>query len=320
MQRKFSTRAKLTGDATAAHVRSGKTFYNTDSKNKVTGTMPDYAGLQVPGSAISASGGNLQVRSSEYGYFNRDSRLTYPLSNFGDAIRSEVLSGKKFTSASGLNLTGTMVNKGGTSTSAAGSKSGNNFRLRIPENGFYNTNSYLTYPMADFGTAIASNMLAGKTFTSSSGLKIEGTMANNGTVTETINPGETYKFTQGYYNGASSVTAAAASLTHVDINMNKKQPAANMGKTTSGVLDTTAKKKKMRYALAGYTYSGSPAVTISLQGSNNNSTWTTIKAATSNADSDGMVSMSGESSSYQYYRAVCNQDGSCSFTGCLYCA
>lgn len=57
------------------------------------------------------------------------------------------------------------------------------------------------------GTATAERVLAGETFTNSSEVGVTGTMANRGSLHETINPGESYTIPKGYHSGAGSVSA-----------------------------------------------------------------------------------------------------------------
>lgn len=59
------------------------------------------------------------------------------------------------------------------------------------------------------GTAQAENVLAGETFTNSSEVGATGTMANRGSVNETINPGSSYTVPKGYHSGYGTVTAGA---------------------------------------------------------------------------------------------------------------
>ncbi len=62
-------------------------------------------------------------------------------------------------------------------------------------------------------TAVASNVLAGKTFYAGAdeGIKT-GTMANKGAVSATVNPGGSYTIPAGYHNGAGKVTANSVTL------------------------------------------------------------------------------------------------------------
>ena len=57
------------------------------------------------------------------------------------------------------------------------------------------------------GNATVSEVLAGKTFSNSSGVGLVGTMANNGAISKTLNAGESYTVPAGYHNGSGRVTA-----------------------------------------------------------------------------------------------------------------
>lgn len=57
------------------------------------------------------------------------------------------------------------------------------------------------------GTAGASQVLSGYTFTNASSVGASGTMTNNGAVTQTLNAGGSYTIPTGYHNGSGKVTA-----------------------------------------------------------------------------------------------------------------
>lgn len=62
-------------------------------------------------------------------------------------------------------------------------------------------------PISDFGDAAVANVLSGKTFTSSAGYKREGTMANQGAKTASLNTSTTsYTIPAGYHNGSGKVS------------------------------------------------------------------------------------------------------------------
>lgn len=63
---------------------------------------------------------------------------------------------------------------------------------------------------APTGDAIASDVLTGKTFSNAQATGINGTMPNNGAVSQTLAAGQSYTVPAGYHNGSGSVTAAAA--------------------------------------------------------------------------------------------------------------
>lgn len=65
-------------------------------------------------------------------------------------------------------------------------------------------------PSSQLGDTAVSEVLAGKTFTSSAGLKKSGTMPNNGAVSAEVGAGEVYTIPKGYHDGTGTVTGKAA--------------------------------------------------------------------------------------------------------------
>lgn len=71
-----------------------------------------------------------------------------------------------------------------------------------------------------FGTAAASSVLSGSTFTSSNGLKISGTMANRGSISATLNPGGSKSYSAGYYSGGTvSCNSATSAIKTTTLNI-----------------------------------------------------------------------------------------------------
>lgn len=112
-------------DARASDIVSGKTAYVNG--RKVEGTMSKMGGTQVASDDISYADGLVTItpRLSQRWYAENKFNIYAPASSFGDATAADVASGKTFTSASGLKVTGTatMGNTGstiktGTTTSA----------------------------------------------------------------------------------------------------------------------------------------------------------------------------------------------------------
>ncbi len=69
------------------------------------------------------------------------------------------------------------------------------------------------------GTAVASDVLSGKTFSNSSGVGLTGTMTNRGAINQTLNAGGSYTIPAGYHNGSGKVT----------VNSLASQTSANAG-------------------------------------------------------------------------------------------
>ena len=104
-------------------------------------------------------------------------------------------------------------------------------------------NSYSLYTKAQYdanynsgvsntkvGTAVAANVLSGKTFTNSSGVGISGTMKNNGAWTS--NPGASGKVTipAGYHNGSGYVDTT--SVYNAGVAAGKTSPKTVIAKMT----------------------------------------------------------------------------------------
>ena len=85
---------------------------------------------------------------------------------------------------------------------------------------------------AKVGTAQPENVLAGKTFTNSSNVGATGTMANRGSVTETISPGNSYTIPKGYHSGYGTVTAGP------NVNTGTYKPTTRGSKIDMGEANT----------------------------------------------------------------------------------
>ena len=137
--------------------------------------------------------------------------------------------------------------------------------------GYYNedgTNSWVYRPLSDFGNAAASDVLSGKTFTSSSGKEVKGTM---------IKP--TFKYKNG-----------------------------GLGQWDSAVMDfgapCSAGYAQVTFHVDGYNNASRQDHYIEV--SNNNSSWTTIAHLGSNPrDKDGAGRIYGSVSGYRFVRIRC---------------
>lgn len=69
------------------------------------------------------------------------------------------------------------------------------------------------------GTAVASNVLSGYTFTNSSSVGLSGTMANNGAVSVSISEGNSYTIPVGYHNGSGTVSNSGGAVKYTDVSL-----------------------------------------------------------------------------------------------------
>jgi hypothetical protein len=94
---------ELTGNAATADVLSGKTFYSTNPKSKLTGTMPNHGSKTfTPNDTTQTSGA---------GYYSGITVNPRPTLS-GNATASQVLTGRTFYSNTYSIATGTMPNRG----------------------------------------------------------------------------------------------------------------------------------------------------------------------------------------------------------------
>ena len=146
--------------------------------------------------------------------------LSRPLSDFGDATSEDVAFGKRYTSANGFNVQGTVskVESGDFLTLSNGVAARESDTLRtsatLDKDKLMRAGSkvVINTDLSRFGDAKAADVAAGKTFTSSAGLKITGTSSNfvkaTGTTTsETIDTGlSSIEFFEIHYVSSTSVT------------------------------------------------------------------------------------------------------------------
>ena len=226
----------ITGTASTADVKAGQTFSSASGVN-ITGTMP-----------VITSGKNYIPETGEYtipkGYHNgtgtvtvQDKSLNLELSTSsktytgiytsvvapavsGSAGISDVIKGKTFCSANGIDLEGTVENYGGTTTISA---DGDNLTIStessvkyasipIPSDGYYSTTSKIKFKVVDVsaglstsdqtinrdylintitipavpGDATVNDVIKGKTFSSKNGIMISGTINNFASVTKDL--------------------------------------------------------------------------------------------------------------------------------------
>lgn len=152
------------------------------------------------------------------------SKVTVPAVE-GTAGTEDVLSGKTFNSAAGVNKTGSMTNQG----AWVGETSGNG-NVAIPKgyhdgNGYvkgegaYNAGKSAGTSAAKVGTAGTGDVLSGKTFTNASTVGAAGAMANKGGTTVdagSVTQDSSYTYlgipSSGYYSSGSKVRAKNSDL------------------------------------------------------------------------------------------------------------
>lgn len=119
-----------------------------------------------------------------------------------DNLDAEMSSIKKSVSDGKILVAGTITDNG---ISTATDASFDTIAINI---GTLATNKYNAGVNATKkGNVMAEEVLAGKTFTNSSGVALSGNMPNNGAKTASLNAGESYNIPKGYHNGNGKITA-----------------------------------------------------------------------------------------------------------------
>lgn len=65
---------------------------------------------------------------------------------------------------------------------------------------------------APTGDAVVADVLSGKTFSNANSVGLTGTMTNNGGVSQSLTPGQSYTVPEGYHDGTGTVTAAPTKI------------------------------------------------------------------------------------------------------------
>lgn len=224
------------GNATATQVLADRTFTSTAGLLQ-KGTMVNRTGTSTAYGEYSATlswddtNKRLRLKIPANAYYNGYNYLYTAGSNLGDATAGWVLADKTFSSSAGIKIQGTIENRSGTSdaygeysATASWDATNKRIRMRIPKTAYYNTLNYLYSAASNFGDVGAGSVLEGKYFTSTAGIKIQGTMpsqtAHNSTsnyVAGTFKSGATgYVFatpgSAGYYNTSTYIRVPVANL------------------------------------------------------------------------------------------------------------
>ena len=186
-----------TYDATATpeDIAKGMTAYANG--DKITGTLQKIDSATAEVETISYSNGEVSVKgiiSNDKKICNPGSTMTIstPANIFGDASASDVSENKTFTSASGLRISGSLVKVeqiGGEAESISRHSISGDITVKGKPSGKYvvdtDTVMSLTVDNEEFGDASASDVVKGKTFTSASGLKAEGSLEEKTSLAKT---------------------------------------------------------------------------------------------------------------------------------------
>lgn len=119
-----------------------------------------------------------------------DSIKTGTSSSEVTATRANVLAGTTTITSDSADaiVEGTMVDYSGTQQDTDGIWIGNGYiNMSVKNEGYYAGDSDLRAAASDFGNAQQSNVLVNNSFTSENGIKLDGTMPNNGDTSNTIN-------------------------------------------------------------------------------------------------------------------------------------
>lgn len=105
---------ELTGNASADNVLSGKTFYSTDAKTQIVGTMHNN-GRWPDAQKFTLEGNKIWMYQKQNGY--TEGGLGSAASQLGNAQATHVLSGASASSQNGIGFGGTMPDNGSWSAS-----------------------------------------------------------------------------------------------------------------------------------------------------------------------------------------------------------
>lgn len=120
------------------------------------------------------------------------------------------------------------------------------------------------------GDAVVADVLAGKTFSNANAVGLEGTMTNNGAVSQTIAPGQSYIIPAGYHNGYGSVSASSYSsvtgIGYMEVNTSKTLTGVTAGDIVCFVGTGSAAGNPLITAATGLTLIGAADQLISVGG------------------------------------------------------
>lgn len=127
-----------------------------------------------------------------------------------NAALSDVLSGKTFYAGDKTLHTGTMHNNGRWPDAEKLTLEGSKIWMYQKQNGYLEGG--LGIDASTLGNASPGHVLSGVSASSSNGLKFGGTMANRGSISATLNPGDSKYYSAGYYSGGTVTCRSATSV------------------------------------------------------------------------------------------------------------
>lgn len=304
------TARQSSGNAVSRDVLSGKTFSNSQEVN-IAGTMPDNGA----GSEIICSTSEQTIAKGYWSSKNTvlgDTDLVCgnirsgvdifgvtgtSLQASGTATAGDVLTGKTFSNSSGVNISGTMSNKG------AGADIICNTFDQIISSGYWSSANTVkgdadlvpgnikagvdifevtgTSKLAE-GTATAGDVLAGKTFSNSSEVNILGTIPNRGAGSDIICGTSNQKIAWGYWSSANFV------MGDTDLVSGNIRSGVNIFGVTGSSLQTSG-TAEAGDVLTGKTFSNSSASGIAGTMPDNTIEPAVIISGWTNTDTDTKV-------------------------------
>lgn len=207
--------------ATSAQVLESYSFYAGEDDEIKQGEMKNYG-------HFSRGLGFGETLESSGGYYG--SITVSAPSLVGDAIAENVLEGKIFMNAAGAQ-TGTMTNHGDVSGSVSVQGT---YTLG---SGYYDSITVSGPTLS--GNATAANVLSGKTFYSNSWQQHTGTMANKGSVSQSIGVGGSYSGDEGYYSKITITGPTLSGNASVGDVKSGKTFYSNSGTKQTGTLALT---------------------------------------------------------------------------------
>lgn len=176
-------------------------FQNDELESFQNGVDTIYNGCTTYGSTPTAKTPDAIVNSIKTIYTNRYN-AGVSATKKGNATASQVLDGRTFTNSSSVGIEGTMPNRDNLNWSSS------NTTYSVPA-GYYSGGTLDSRPSYNAGVsatkkgnATAGNVLSGKTFTSTAGVNLTGTMPNRGTLNWSSS-NTTKTVSAGYYSGGT---------------------------------------------------------------------------------------------------------------------